>query len=164
MGYEVQRTWARSICTKKKPQCWGDMRAIVFNGNAQPRKHRIAEDEMLVALRAGRTHLDVLLFECKRYMHDIAQDIMSWWDRREELQTLYAQASGGQTRAVKSSRSIAKVKVASSVVTDTPDDRPSPTCEPYKPRTPSKRARKRISMAGFDADDEDEDEDYRPDD
>ncbi|KAL1669050.1 hypothetical protein GGF50DRAFT_123597 [Schizophyllum commune] len=164
MGYEVQRTWARSICAKKKPQCWGDMRETIFGGNAQPRKDRFAEDEMLLALRAGRTHLDVLLFECKRYMHDIAQDIMNWWNRREELQTLYAQASGGQTRAVKSSKSAAKAKAASHVGTDNPDDRPSPPCEPCKPRSPSKRARKRSSMAGFDADDEDEDEDYRPDD
>ena len=54
MGYEVQRTWARSICTKKKPQCWGDMRTIVFGGNAQPRKDKLAEDEMLLALRDGK--------------------------------------------------------------------------------------------------------------
>ena len=77
---------------------------------------------------------------------------------------MYTQGSGGQTRAVKSAKIPAKAKAASSVMTDAPDDPPSPTCEPYKPRTPSKRARKRISMAGFDADDEDEDEDYRPDD
>ena len=90
--------------------------------------------------------------------------MLNWWNRREELHALYTQASGGQTRPAKSAKVPAKPKVASSAVTDAPDDPPSPTCESYKPRTPSKRARKRISMAGFDADDEDEDEDYRPDD
>ncbi|KAI5890176.1 uncharacterized protein SCHCODRAFT_02508271 [Schizophyllum commune H4-8] len=164
MGYEVQRTWARSICSKKKPQCWGDMRAVVLGGNAQPRKDKFAEDEMLMALREGKTHLDVLLFECKRYTHDIAQDIQNWWDRREELQMLYTQGSGGQPRPVKLTKSTAKPKVASHFVPSTPGESPSPFNEPHKPRSPSKRARKRISMAGLDADDEDDDEDYCPDD
>ena len=67
------------------------------------------------------------------------------------------------TLAVKPTKSTAKPKTASHFAPSTPGESHSPSDESYKPRTPSKREHRLISMAGFDADKID-DGDYRPDD
>ena len=71
--------------------------------------------------------------------------------------------SGGQTLPVKPTKSTAKPKTASHIAPSTPGESHILSDESYKPRAPSKRAHKRISMASFDAD-KDDDGDYRPDD
>ncbi|KAL1746665.1 hypothetical protein HDZ31DRAFT_33702, partial [Schizophyllum fasciatum] len=153
----VQRTWARSICKKKRPQCWPDMRAIVFDGDPQPRKDRASEDAMLQALRSGTTHLDVLLFECKAYNTDIAEDIRSWSPRKAELQSLWAQSQpGGRSKALTRTKPGPKVNHVVDDDVSAADDLPGP-------RTLPQRKRKRISVVGYDDADDGDDEDYRPD-
>ncbi|KAL1719754.1 hypothetical protein EV715DRAFT_263077 [Schizophyllum commune] len=81
------------------------------------------------------------------------------WRRQKVRGREVAQASGGQTLAVKPTKSTAKPtkstakpKTASHFAPSTPGESHSPSDESNKPRIPSKREHRRISMAGFDAD------------
>ncbi|TRM69028.1 hypothetical protein BD626DRAFT_391398, partial [Schizophyllum amplum] len=140
----VQRTWAKSIAAKKMPQCWRNMRTVVF-GDGEPRaKNRAAEDRMLQALRDGTTYLEVILFECKAYDRRIAEDLADWWTRQPELQGLYSHSQGARTpTAAVSKRALPQ--------------------EPSSQRSSAHRKRPRTLMAQTeDVDDDGEDSDYRP--